>query len=155
MQPLATENENALEQLDQLSLVIRYVGVRHKIEGNPEGGFNRGGVDPGVWTTHKIFTHTYKRASKHSIKEELWQFQINNSISQCAGIRKTSQHGKIGYKCIGFRLASFFNAVSGMLSAETMTQRKKHALIQKTKICNHGTACCLYANALARNLSIP
>ena len=60
-----TDDENALEQLDQLSLVTRYAGVGYNIiKGNPEGDFNRGGVDPGIRTTHEIFTHTYRKGKR-------------------------------------------------------------------------------------------
>ena len=43
-----------------------------------------------------------------------------------------------------------YDAISGMSRAEAMTQRKKRVIIQKTKICNYGTARYLYANTLAR-----
>ena len=44
---VSTDNENALEQQDLLSLVTRYAGVGYNIiKGNPEGDFDRGGVDP-------------------------------------------------------------------------------------------------------------
>ena len=60
----APEN-NALTQLDHLSLVTRYTGVGYNIiRGNPEGDFNRGGIDPGIKTTHVIFAHTYKTGKK-------------------------------------------------------------------------------------------
>ena len=36
-----------------------------------------------------------------------------------------------------------------MSKAESMTEKKKRVVIQKTKICNYGTARYLYANALA------
>ena len=38
---------------------------------------------------------------------------------------------------------------AGMSKAESKTQRKKHVIIQKTKICNYSTARYLYENALA------
>ena len=57
--------ENALTQLDQLSLVTRYAGVGYNIiRGNPEGDFNRGGIDPGLKTTRVIFALTYKSGKK-------------------------------------------------------------------------------------------
>ena len=37
-----------------------------------------------------------------------------------------------------------------MSKVETKTEKKKSVIIQKTKICNYGTARYLYANALAR-----
>ena len=58
---LPSSGEDALAQLDQLSLVTRYTGAGYNIiRGNPEGDFNRGGIDPGIRITHVIFTHTYK-----------------------------------------------------------------------------------------------
>ena len=65
--PSALDNylEDALAQLDQLSLVTRFTGTGYNIvEGNPEGDFNRGGVDPGVKTTNVIFAHTYSNGKK-------------------------------------------------------------------------------------------
>ena len=43
---------DALTQLDQLSLVTHYAGVGYNIiRGNPEGDFNRGGIDAGIKVT--------------------------------------------------------------------------------------------------------
>ncbi len=56
---------DALTQLDRLSLVTRYAGLGYNIiRGNPEGDFNRGGVDPGIKTTHVIFAHTYEKGNR-------------------------------------------------------------------------------------------
>ena len=56
---------DALAQLGQLSLVTRYAGLGYNIiRGNPEGDFNRGGIDPGIKTTREILTHTYKKGRK-------------------------------------------------------------------------------------------
>ena len=39
----------AVMELDELSLVTRYTGMGYNIlMANPEGDFNRGGVDPGI-----------------------------------------------------------------------------------------------------------
>ena len=37
-----------------------------------------------------------------------------------------------------------------MSKAESMTEKKKRIVIQKTKICNYGTARYMYENAFAR-----
>lgn len=37
-----------------------------------------------------------------------------------------------------------------MARAESTTERKKHVIIQKTKICNYGRVRYLYENAVAR-----
>lgn len=56
---LQSSDTTALEQLDQLSLVTRYAGTGYNlIKGNPEGDFSYGGVDPGIKTTHVIFSQT-------------------------------------------------------------------------------------------------
>ena len=56
---------DALTQLDQLSLVTRYAGLGYNIiRGNPEGDFNRGGIDPGIKTTRVIFAHTYRMGNR-------------------------------------------------------------------------------------------
>ena len=56
---------DALAQLDHLSLVTRYAGLGYNIiRGNPEGDFNRGGIDPGIKTTRVIFAHTYRMGKR-------------------------------------------------------------------------------------------
>ncbi len=56
---LEINEEIAQEQIDQLSLVTRYTGTGYNlVRGNPEGDFNRGGIDPGIRTTNEIFSHT-------------------------------------------------------------------------------------------------
>ena len=57
---LQSDDDIAQEQIDRLSLVTRYAGTGYNlVRGNPEGDFNRGGIDPGIMTTNNIFTHTY------------------------------------------------------------------------------------------------
>lgn len=56
---------DALTHLDQLSLVTHYAGLGYNIiRGNPEGDFNRGGIDPGIKTTRVIFAHTYEMGKR-------------------------------------------------------------------------------------------
>ena len=85
---VTSDNENALEQVDQLSLVTRYAGVGYnKIKGNPEGDFNRGGVDPGIRTTHVIFSHTYRKGKRAFYRGRAMAVpdQVNFHMSQsCA-----------------------------------------------------------------------
>ena len=62
---LKSDEEIAQEQIDQLSLVTRYTGTGYNlVRGNPEGDFNRGGIDPGIRTTNEIFSHTYTMGKK-------------------------------------------------------------------------------------------
>lgn len=62
---LESDEEIAQEQIDQLSLVTRYTGTGYNlVRGNPEGDFNRGGIDPGIRTTNEIFSHTYTMGKK-------------------------------------------------------------------------------------------
>ena len=79
---------DALTQLDRLSLVTRYTGVGYNIiRGNPEGDFNRGGIDPGIKTTHVIFAHTYKTGKKAYYRGRPMEVpdQVNFHMSQsCA-----------------------------------------------------------------------
>ena len=57
---LKSNEEIAQEQINQLSLVTRYTGTGYNlVRGNPEGDFNRGGIDPGIRTTNEVFSHTY------------------------------------------------------------------------------------------------
>ena len=65
LEQLSDSEENAQEQLDMLSSVTRYAGTEYNlVRGNPEGDFNKGGVDPGIRTTNFIFTHTYAMRKK-------------------------------------------------------------------------------------------
>ena len=62
---LESDEEIAQEQIDKLSLVTRYAGTGYNlVRGNPEGDFNRGGIDPGIKTTNVIFSHTYTMRKK-------------------------------------------------------------------------------------------
>ena len=62
---LESDEEIAQEQIDQLSLVTHYTGTGYNlVRGNPEGDFNRGGIDPGIRTTNEIFSHTYTMGKK-------------------------------------------------------------------------------------------
>jgi hypothetical protein len=62
---LESDEEIAQEQINQLSLVTRYTGTGYNlVRGNPEGDFNRGGIDPGIRTTNEIFSHTYTMGKK-------------------------------------------------------------------------------------------
>ena len=62
---LQSDDEIAQEQIDRLSLVTRYAGTGYNlVRGNPEGDFNRGGIDPGIMTTNNIFAHTYAMGKK-------------------------------------------------------------------------------------------
>ena len=62
---LESDEEIAQEQIDQLSLVTHYTGTGYNlVRGNPEGDFNRGGIDPGIRTTNEIFSHTYTMRKK-------------------------------------------------------------------------------------------
>jgi hypothetical protein len=64
---LEIDEEIAQEQIDQLSLVTRYTGTGYNlVRGNPEGDFNRGGIDPGIRTTNEIFSQ-HLRHGKESL----------------------------------------------------------------------------------------
>ena len=90
------END-ALTQLDQLSLVTRYAGVGYNIiRGNPEGDFNRGGIDPGIKTTHVIFAHTYKsgkkayyRSSTMDVPDQV-RFHMSQSCTSSSSVKAFS-----------------------------------------------------------------
>ena len=79
---------NALAQLDLLSLVTRYAGIGYNIiKGNPEGNFNRGGIDPGIKTTRVIFAHTYRMRKRAVYQGRAMEVpdQVNFHMSQsCA-----------------------------------------------------------------------
>ncbi len=51
--------------VNSASLVTRYAGMGYNLlQANPEGDFNRGGVDPGIKTTRFVFKHTYSHAEE-------------------------------------------------------------------------------------------
>lgn len=54
-------DQDAVEETaDQLTAVIRYVGVGYNLlRGSPDGDFDRGGIDPGIKSTRAIFDFTY------------------------------------------------------------------------------------------------
>ncbi len=52
-------------EVDSASLVTRYAGMGYNIlQANPEGDFNRGGIDPGIKTTRFVFKHTYTQGNE-------------------------------------------------------------------------------------------
>ena len=56
--------------VDELSLVTKYVyaGMGYNLlMANPEGDFNRGGIDPGIKVTNSFLNTPIHRGSKHSI----------------------------------------------------------------------------------------
>ena len=62
---LTSDEEIAQEQIDRLSLVTHYTGTGYNlVRGNSKGGFNHGGIDPGIRTTKEIFSHTYSMGKK-------------------------------------------------------------------------------------------
>ena len=84
----AVDGSDALAQLDLLSLVTRYAGLGYNIiRGNPEGDFNRGGIDPGIKTTRVIFAHTYQLRKEAIYQGKTMEVpdQVNFHMSQsCA-----------------------------------------------------------------------
>ena len=85
---LQSDEESALEQIDQLSLITRYTGTGYNlVKGNPEGDFKRGGIDPGLKVTNVIFTHTYTSGKRAFYRGRAMQVpdQVNFHMSQsCA-----------------------------------------------------------------------
>ena len=85
---LQSDDELAQEQIDRLSLVTRYAGTGYNlVRGNPEGDFNRGGIDPGIMTTYEIFTHTYAMGKKAFYRGQAMDVpdQVNFHMTQsCA-----------------------------------------------------------------------
>ncbi len=52
-------------EVDPASLVTRYAGMAYNLlQANPEGDFNRGGIDPGIKTTRYVFNHTYSQGNE-------------------------------------------------------------------------------------------
>lgn len=61
----AEQDDLAEEETDQLTSVVRYVGVGYNLlKGSPDGDFELGGIDPGVRTTREIFDFTYNQVPK-------------------------------------------------------------------------------------------
>ena len=94
LQQLSGSEEIAQEQLDMLSLVTRYAGTGYNlVRGNPEGDFNKGGVDPGIRTTNFIFTHTYAMRKKAFYRGRAMDVpdQVNFHMSQSCASSHTVQ----------------------------------------------------------------
>ena len=91
---LQSDNEIAEEQIDRLSLVTRYAGTGYNlVRGNPEGDFNRGGIDPGIRTTNEIFTHTYNMRKKAYYRGRAMDVpdQVNFHMTQSCAASHTVQ----------------------------------------------------------------
>ena len=68
--------------VDQLSLVTRYAGMGYNVlEANPEGDFNRGGIDPGIKTTRFVFKHTYNDGNRAHYRGALKKAHFSNHIA--------------------------------------------------------------------------
>ena len=78
----------ALEQVDQLSLLTRYAGMGYNlITGNPEGSYKLGGLDPGIKTTRYIVDHTYNqnrvsfyRGKEHHVPDQV-EFHMSDTCT--------------------------------------------------------------------------
>ena len=67
-----------LMQADALSTVTRYVGVGYNLlRGNPEGDYDRGGIDPGIKITKHILKFTYDQG-----KQAFYRGATNNLPDQ-------------------------------------------------------------------------
>ena len=93
----------AVMELDELSLVTRYTGMGYNIlMANPEGDFNRGGVDPGIKSTRFIFKHTYNDEKEAFYRGKVVQVpdQVAFHMSQsCASKESSSAYsGETSYK---------------------------------------------------------
>ncbi len=55
-------------EINAASVITRYAGMGYNLlEANPEGDFNRGGVDPGIKTTRFIFQQTFSTPQANNI----------------------------------------------------------------------------------------
>ena len=91
---LQSDDEIAEEQIDRLSLVTRYAGTGYNlVRGNPEGDFNRGGIDPGIRTTNDIFNHTYAMRKKAYYQGRVMDVpdQVNFHMTQSCAAAHTVQ----------------------------------------------------------------
>ena len=93
----------AVMELDELSLVTRYTGMGYNIlMANPEGDFNRGGVDPGIKSTRFIFKQTYNDEKEAFYRGKVVQVpdQVAFHMSQsCASKESSSAYsGETSYK---------------------------------------------------------
>ena len=83
-------------QASKLSIVTRYAGTGYDLlKGNPEGDFNRGGIDPGIRKTREIFSHSYKSRKKVFYRGKRMKVpdQVSFHMSQsCAASRSVSAY---------------------------------------------------------------
>ncbi len=67
-------------EVDSASLVTRHVGMGYNIlQANPEGDFNRGGIDHGIKTTRFVFKHTYSQGNE--IYYQGRRMQVPNQVT--------------------------------------------------------------------------
>lgn len=126
-----TREYDALTQLDQLSLVTRYAGVGYNIiRGNPEGDFNRGGIDPGIKTTRVILAHTYKsgkkayyRSSTMDVPDQV-QFHMSQSCASSSSVKAFS-----GRK-------SYMKELDTSVSVGGVSIKFKCIMANNVKLCN-------------------
>ena len=89
--------------VDQLSLVTRYAGMGYNVlEANPEGDFNRGGIDPGIKTTRFVFKHTYNDGNRARYRGRAMSVpdQVEFHMTQACSRRETTNaySGQTSYK---------------------------------------------------------
>ena len=96
--PLTTQSA-----IDQLSLVTRYAGMGYNVlQANPEGDFNRGGIDPGIKTTRFVFKHTYYGGKRAFYRGRAMSVpdQVEFHMTQACSRRETTNaySGQTSYK---------------------------------------------------------
>ena len=92
-----------MSELDALSLVTRYAGMGYNLlMANPEGDFYRGGVDPGIKSTHFIFKHTYSQGKQAFYMGKVMQVPdqvVFHTVQSCAMLQTTNAYsGQTSYK---------------------------------------------------------
>lgn len=82
------------EAADQLTSIVRYVGVGYNLlKGSPDGSFAKGGEDPGILITQVIFEFTYEKGKEDYYLEKTVQVpdQVNfHATASCSAENRTS-----------------------------------------------------------------
>ncbi len=104
------------------------------LEANPEGDFNRGGVDPGIKTTRFIFHQTFSTSQANNIyyrgKKMAVPDQVTFHQSQSCAL-STSTHAYSGQSSYKKELALNVHAQGNQFSLYVMYNTFMHVLLMQ------------------------
>ncbi|XP_064404273.1 uncharacterized protein LOC135349653 isoform X2 [Halichondria panicea] len=159
-------DQTAEIEINSASLVTRYAGMGYNLlQANPEGDFNRGGVDPGIKTTRFVFKQTYSQGNNIFYQGRRMQVPDQVTFHQthsCVQTHSTKAYsGQASYRkelSLNVEAAASYNGLlfsarfalsSGMQRAQASTTTSHSVIVQETKNCNYAQTRYKLANALS------